>query len=327
MIETRAQTLGVHSLGVLMVVLDEQLVVEAVHAALRDRAQLTARGFRAHPWRKTHFLEGSGDDNVAHLVGVRLGLTQRRLADVHTQCLRRVFHEAIALGLIVPGAPDQEIGRNDHLGIFTFTTRGLDYYTTGNVALEHETALAEALRDLRVRRPDAVADGQLVLLAEAHHCWRQACYRAANVLIGLANEESLIELLDGLAGYSSRDPANAGEWDRATNPANNFRVRFEAGMAILRRLATALQREARRLRQAGTPPAWGNLWDRSVDALHALGEAVRGARNRAAHDAGIDFRRSDTGLLLASMPTLLEHVSELREFLRVPPPGLVLPMV
>jgi len=305
---------------------DEEHVVDAVHAVLRERAELTQKGSADKPWRLRHYLEGTGTDSVETLVAQRLGLTRLGGA-MQMQCLRTVFYELSGLGLIVPGEPTQAIDWNSQSGIFTFTKRGLDYYLEGTVPLEHEGALVTALRELRDRCTGAVADGQLVLLGEAHHCWRQGCYRAAMVLIGVANEENGIELLDLLDTYPNKAPTASTEWTRATNPGNAFSTRFEAGVSILRRVAQELKREVRTRRAAGNPPAWGDLWFRSVDSLHALGEAIRCACNHAAHDGSAEFRRSDVGLLLSGTPMLLEHIWELREFLRSPPIDLTLPMV
>ena len=167
------------------------------------------------------------------------------------------------------------------------------------------------------RRPDAVDAGQITLLGEAHLCWAQGCYRAATVLIGVASEESLGTMLDTLANYPAQDttPPARKDWDRVKNPSNAISARFEGGMSILRRLAERLRQESRRQQPKGSPPPWAALWFQSVEALQAIGEAVRCARNKAAHDATATFRRSDVALLLASVPTLLEQIADMKAFL------------
>jgi hypothetical protein len=58
-------------------------------------------------------------------------------------------------------------------------------------------------------------------------------------------------------------------------------------------------------------------------SLYTLGEAVRIARNTAAHDSNRLFSRAEVALLLSAMPTQLEMISRITEFLKSPPPHLM----
>jgi hypothetical protein len=58
-------------------------------------------------------------------------------------------------------------------------------------------------------------------------------------------------------------------------------------------------------------------------SIYTLGEAVRMARNTAAHDSNRLFSKAEVALLLSAMPTQLEMVSSITEFLKSPPPHFV----
>lgn len=303
----------------------EDDILEAVQSAFRECARRTSEANRESPWKQRLSLEGGAAESIEKLVAAGLGVN--RLGPQGMQCLRRVFFELCGLGFIVPSEPTQAISWNSQAGVFTFSTRGLAYFLESTVMLERKGALETSLGELDDRCAGAVGAGQQVLLGEAQRCWKQGCYRAAMVLVGVANEEAGVALLDLLDAYPNKAPASSSEWAAATSSSNSFSTRFEAGMKILRRLATALKKEARKRRQQGDTVPWGDLWFRSVDSLHGMGEAIRCARNHAAHDGSAEFRRGDVGLLLSTMPMLLEHVWELSEFLRSPPEGLDLPEV
>lgn len=57
-------------------------------------------------------------------------------------------------------------------------------------------------------------------------------------------------------------------------------------------------------------------------SLYTVGEAVRVARNTAAHDITRKFSKAEVALLLGSMPTQLEMMANLTDFLKAPPPGI-----
>ena len=57
-------------------------------------------------------------------------------------------------------------------------------------------------------------------------------------------------------------------------------------------------------------------------SLYTLGEAVRMARNTAAHDSNRLFPKAEVALLLSAMPTQLEMLSSITEFLKSPPDHL-----
>lgn len=240
---------------------------------------------------------------------------------VETQIRRRVFHELVALGFIVPGDPVSHFTWGAERGAFTFTQRGLQYFKAG-IALDTEPdALAAKLLDLHRRFPDTVSVSQLTLLREARHCWRQACYRAAMILTGLACEDAALALVDALDAYPAKAATGPtlADW-KGIAPGGMFSQRWGAAVRVIRRLRDGL-------RAAGKAQDWWKLLDPQPEWLLPLGEAVRVARNESAHNSDRDYGLSDVTLLLAALPTQLEVIAELRSFLGTGAPGLSWPTV
>ncbi len=72
-------------------------------------------------------------------------------------------------------------------------------------------------------------------------------------------------------------------------------------------------------------PDWWSVWEPLPGAIQPYAEAVRIARNTAAHSIDDIFTRAHVGLLLASLPTMLSVVADLTGFLADPPAGVELP--
>ena len=72
-------------------------------------------------------------------------------------------------------------------------------------------------------------------------------------------------------------------------------------------------------------PDWWRIWEPLPGAIQPYAEAVRIARNTAAHSVDDIFTPAQVGLLLASLPTMLGVISELAAFLKTPPEGVQLP--
>ncbi len=73
--------------------------------------------------------------------------------------------------------------------------------------------------------------------------------------------------------------------------------------------------------QALTPLLW-QWWEMIPGSLYTLGEAVRVARNAAAHDTTRKFSKAEVALLLSAMPTQLEMIANLTDFLQNLPSSL-----
>ena len=68
--------------------------------------------------------------------------------------------------------------------------------------------------------------------------------------------------------------------------------------------------------------SWWPWWEMVPGSLYTIVEAVRLARNAAAHDTSRKFSKAEVALLLAAMPTQLEMVASLTSFLQNPPSNL-----
>lgn len=208
------------------------------------------------------------------------------------------------------------------MGVFTFSERGLRYFN-GDVALDGDPSpLLAKLLELQTKHPKVVGAAQLTLLSEAQHCWRERCYRAAMILTGLAAEDASLAIVDALAAYPAQATtgASVADWSTITATSGMFSVRWGAAVRVLRRLRDGL-------RGPGKGAAWWKILDPAPEWLLPLGEAVRLARNEAAHNPDRDYGANDVTLLLAALPTQLEAIAELHAFLTTPPTGLSWPTV
>jgi len=234
--------------------------------------------------------------------------------------VQKVFEVVKSMGLILPGKADQKPDWGQEFGVFHFTSEGLRYFQGGYVCVDDPGHLAEVLRDLQSHHSQ-ISDGQIELLLEAQKCMRAGCYRAAMVLIGVANEDICIGLLDTLASYPKPPTKKAALWNywaEAKNTNNHFTKRWKPGLRILEKLKEDL-------RAMGRGKEWWKWWEVVPRPLAALGEAVRIARNAAAHEAERRFTKPEVGLLLAALPMALEAVCEIQVFLATPPEDVKLP--
>jgi len=232
----------------------------------------------------------------------------------------QTFEIMKSMGLVIPAVSSANLHHGSRYGVFHFTSEGLRYFREGYVCLDDPGHLAEVLQNLKERHSQ-VSDGQIELLVEAQKCMRTGCYRAAMVLIGVANEDICIGLLDDLASYP-KPPKKASalwnDWAQAVSEERRFAERWKPGLRVLGELKE-------KLRASGRGEEWWPCWEAIPGSLAALGEAVRIARNAAAHEADRKFTRPEVGLLLAALPTVLETICKIRAFLKKPPSGVVLP--
>ena len=221
----------------------------------------------------------------------------------------------------MPGRLGQELTWNAAYGAYQFTARGLAFFRNGEISLSAPGLLVERVREV-------VSDGNLepgivALAAEAQRCWAMGCLRAAMVLIGLTSEEVCTGLLDELGNYPSPPSKGAAAhkaWQDATNQALSIYTRWQSGLALLESVKQELQKVYRR-----TKPEWWRIWEPLPGAIQPYAEAVRIARNTAAHSVDDIFTSAQVGLLLASLPTMLQAIAELTAFLNSPPAGVALP--
>ena len=74
-----------------------------------------------------------------------------------------------------------------------------------------------------------------------------------------------------------------------------------------------------KLRKIGKGEPWLQWWEMIPGSLYTVGEAVRIARNNAAHSVDRPFSKAEVALLLSSMPIQLEMIASITAFLTNPP--------
>ena len=228
--------------------------------------------------------------------------------------VRKVYYSALNMGLIQPSKADANMVWNQETGAFQFTTEGLSYFSEGFISIDDPGYLAETLEELKRRIP-TIEGGQISLLLEAQRCMKSGCYRAAMVLIGIANEDSCLSLLDAIP-TSINSPQTSSpliaDWANCNNQSNVFAARWKPGIRILDAIKT-------QLRSPGRGKDWMQWWEMIPGSLYTLGEAVRLARNSAAHSTDRIFIKAEVALLLSAMPIQIEMIAEITVFLTRPP--------
>lgn len=143
------------------------------------------------------------------------------------------------------------------------------------------------------------------------------------VLIGLASEEVCTGLLDELCNHPS-PPANGAQlysdWKKLNDDGASFYTRWQSGLKLLDSIKQSLNRQYRSVK-----PDWWKTWEPLPGAVQPYAEAVRISRNIAAHSVEDIFTPAQVGLLLASLPTIIEVISDLTAFLKMPPGDVSLP--
>lgn len=229
----------------------------------------------------------------------------------------KVYHSALSMGLVLPSNLTQALNHNAHVGPFHFTADGVNYFGDGFVSIDDPGYLGQVLQELKARFP-VIQEGQIELLLEAQRCVRSGCYRAGMVVMGVASEDACTTLLDVIpANCQVPAPSTTlhGDWSNCTNPATNFTQRWRPAVRILEEIK-------RRVRGPGRGQSWWPWWEMVPGSLHTVGEAVRISRNAAAHNTTRKFTKAEVALLLSAMPTHLEMIANLTDFLQTPPSGL-----
>lgn len=230
----------------------------------------------------------------------------------------KVYYTALNMGLLLPSRLDQALNWSMQSGPFHFTADGVRYFSEGFISIDDPGQLGEVLQELK-QRISTIEDGQIELLLEAQRCIRSGCNRAGMVVMGVASEDSCITLLDAIPlncqAAGSGSPLYA-DWANCYNATLNFTRRWKPAIRILEAIK-------RNLRSSGQGESWWQWWEMIPGSLYTLGEAIRVARNAAAHDTTRKFSKAEVGLLLSAMPTQLEMIAKMTEFLKTPPPALI----
>ena len=233
----------------------------------------------------------------------------------------KVFYSALNMGLLLPGKLDQALDWSLQSGPFHFTNDGVQYFKGGFVSIDDPGHLGEVLNELKQRIP-SIEDGQIELLLEAQRCLKSGCNRAGMVVMGVASEDSCLALLDAIPVNCQAPPSGSplqGDWANCTNATLNFTRRWKPAIRILEEIK-------RTIRSAGQGEPWWQWWEMVPGSLFTIGEAVRVARNSAAHNISKKFTKAEVALLLAALPIQLEMIANLASFLQNPPSNLLIPL-
>ena len=262
-----------------------------------------------------------GEDSVCSHAFERCradGLVQNQFSRWHHPPFKhmslKVYHVALSMGLLLPSYLTQELDWGASNGAFHFTSEGIKYFSGGFISVDDSGYFGQALAELQERIP-LIGDGQRELLLEAHRCLKAGCYRAAMVLIGVANEDACLALVDALPA-NLKAPPNGNlilqDWNNCNNGTLAFSNRWKSAVRIIESVKP-------KLRKLGKGEPWWQWWEMVPGSLHTVGEAVRIARNAAAHSVDRPFSKAEVALLLSSMPIQLEMIGNLTAFLTDPP--------
>ena len=301
--------------------LDEFNTPEALRVVWETFAELSRqpKAMDSSTWYRL-----DGQDSVAHIAFGRCsqaGLiphnVQRFDYPPFKHIVLKVYYSALSMGLVLPSNLTQALDHNAHIGPFHFTADGVRYFKEGFISIDDPGHLAEVLQELK-KRILTIEDGQIELLLEAQRCIRSGCNRAGMVVMGVASEDSCVALLDAIPtnwqAPGSGSPLH-GDWADCCNTTLNFTRRWKPAIRILEAIK-------RNIRSAGHGESWWPWWEMIPGSLHTVGEAVRIARNAAAHDTTRKFSKAEVALLLSAMPTQLEMIANLTNFLQNPPSNL-----
>lgn len=226
----------------------------------------------------------------------------------------KVYHSALTMGLVLPSRLDQALDWSKSFEPFHFTSEGIKYFSGGFVSVDDPGYFCEALEALRTR-VHSITDGQRELLLEAQRCLKSGCYRAAMVLIGVDNEDACLRLVDAIP-LNLKGPTTGTallqDWNNCCNTTLAFSIRWKSAVRILESVKP-------KLRKVGKGKPWLQWWEMIPGSLYTVGEAVRIARNAAAHSVDRSFSKAEVALRLSSMPTQLEMIASITEFLTNPP--------
>lgn len=233
-----------------------------------------------------------------------------------------VFNSTQSLGLIMCSTNAvRNVVANSNVFAYQFTTRGVKFFANGQISLSSPGLLINKVRELVSE--GKIEPGVIPLAEEAQKCWAMGCLRASMVLIGLASEEVCTSLLDELCKYPlppSKGDKLFADWNAVNNEALSFYRRWQPGLALLEAVKQDLYKAYR-----SKKPEWWKTWEPLPGAIQPYAEAVRIARNTAAHSVDDFFTAAQIGLLLASLPTMLKAIADLVVFLNSTPDEIQLP--
>ncbi|MCL5036690.1 MAG: hypothetical protein M1269_06170 [Chloroflexi bacterium] len=217
-----------------------------------------------------------------------------------------VYFSAMHLGLIVPNDP---ANRGLDIEYYNFTHRGLDFFESGEISMSSPGLLPERIQE--IIDSFSLDPGIVPLVEEAYNCWSMGLLRASMVLIGVAVENVCNSLLEAFSKYPSsplQGTSGYNNWKMMTDETRATYSRWKLASEILKSIKAELGKSYKK-------PDWWHIWEPVPEAIHPYYETVRIARNEAAHSLENIFTHAQVGLLLASMPSMIEVMVHLTDFL------------
>ena len=153
-----------------------------------------------------------------------------------TYVVRKVYYSAVSMGLIIPGRVTQTLEYSKY-GKFQFTSQGIKYFSNGFISIDDPGYLGIALKELQKKLP-VVDDGIIELLLESQRCIKAGCYRAGMVVIGVANEDMCIALLESISincNAPNKKSASYSDWNSCNDTTLSFSETVETWNQDFRR--------------------------------------------------------------------------------------------
>jgi hypothetical protein len=261
-----------NTLDVIKIVWDTFAELARSKRALDSKEYVSLEGFAGEFGTTTSVYEISYDKWKPQQSQVRVA----RSDNAFTHIVRKVYYSAINMGLIIPGKVSQDMGWNQQSGVFQFTDEGIKYFSRGYISVDDPGYFGIALKELQKKFP-SIDDGKIELLLESQRCIKAGCYRAGVVVLGVANEDICLELLE-LISLNCNPPAKSStlfsDWISCTNSKLSFSMRWKPGIRILEEIRNKFRKPAK-------GESWFQWWEMIPGSLYTLGEAVRIARNTA----------------------------------------------
>ncbi|MFQ3549208.1 MAG: hypothetical protein SNJ70_05610 [Armatimonadota bacterium] len=299
---------------------DDQIIKRLIWDAFKEQAN----GITNLLDEKNYFHIGLNheDKSIADIVMKKLNTNDISFKNNNKYrfLLLEAFYNAQNLGLIIPGKLSQPLGWSQEYGVYYFTQKGIDFLKNGEIPITSHSILHERLWE--VIEKYNVNKAILSIVDEAHKCWSLGCLRASVVLIGLASEESISTLLNQIKKYPHppTNGHNLKNWNDIKDNNKSFFATWNSGKELLLYIKDNLSRMYR-----NDKPEWWSIWEIFPESISPYANAVRIARNTAAHTIDDIFTPAQIGLLLCHIPNLIEIVFNINAFLENPPNNISLP--
>jgi hypothetical protein len=202
-----------------------------------------------------------------------------------------VLWELIIEGVYTPGLGMQQ----PNLPFLRVTEYGQKCFEAGDLTA-HDAD--DYLRRLKTACP-SIDETTLLYVGEALDTFRVGKHLAATVMIGVAAENMLFRLVDGVAAALST-PEQKTKFERETKKGRSSKAQHDEVLKTLRAPGPPI------------PEELAYLLTQHIDGIYDL---IRRTRNEAGHPTGKRLGRDETHALLLLFPTYCKTVHDLIEWL------------